>query len=1185
VTTLSAADPASIDPLDIRNQPPQPGEDRWRFTEDLKAPMWSGHPWGKNRAGAQDADLSRGVTLKPNFPDPAGRLATAYDDLRLFLAAGRVSTAAGSYVIETAATPGLQEDAFRIETSRQSSRILAGGPEGIRRGIFRLEDEMLRRRGPFLPIGTVEQRPAVRRLISRCFFGPIKRPPKMRDELMDDVDYYPEQYLNRLAHEGVNGLWLTVEFRDLVSTPFTPDYGKQAARRLDKLRRTVAACLRYGIRTYIFSIEPRAWDADSPVPEKFPDMAGVRTYDGKRYFCPAGENGRQYLYQSVNAIFRAVPDLGGLINISHGERPTTCLSALSAVGDGRIDCPRCSRLAPWEILHSSLSAMERGMRDAAPGAELISWLYMPQARGGRRDDLADWVYELPAHTPKNVVLQFNFESGVRRTEFGKTLVGGDYWISTPGPSQRFERIARTAREHGTPVSAKIQTANSHEVATAPYLPVPSLLYRKFAAMRSLGVTHSMLCWYFGNYPGLMNKAAGQLAGEPFPTDENAFLARLASIYWGEEAAPAVVRAWKLFAAGYENFPLTTLFQYYGPMHDGPVWPLLLKPRDAPLTPTWLLASNSTRAPYPPSGDRIGESFMETLTLDETVELARRMSSSWDQGLAVLDKLEPQFRHEPERTLDIGVARALGIQFRSGYNILRFYRLREQMLRADGKVRLDMLRQLSAIVREELAGNERLLALCRRDSRLGFHSEAEGYKYFPEKIQWRMGQLREVLARDVPEVERTIREDKPLFPEYTGRQPTGAVARSVPAGGALWSSPELEPPPGLRWESLGPTTGTQAVRWAAAHDAEALYIVIAGAAGTVSSVQVKVEPRRLWPARQFVYTPGAEPRMPLPDTVAPQTVEGRIVKETGGWRAAVRIPFRSIGHDAGPGDPLRVDVRLLRSGAGTVAWRPQTPLPSRLALGSDNPADLGWLLFDRVAARVSAHRGDNKAAPENTIPAIFNAVKKGAHQIEFDVKLSKDGNLVIMHDPTVNRTTNGKGRVADLSFDELRQLDAGSWFSPKFAGTRIPTLREVLQAIPPSIQCNVHLADTPRLAAETARTILEMGRVSQCVLACTKEQAAEARALAPGLRWCNMSGQRRVLQSYVDDTIATGADFIQLLSGLDGLADAVKRLHRRGITVNYFSAQQEPLIRKLSEAGVDYILTDDLDLALSVLSRP
>jgi hypothetical protein len=145
--------------------------------------------------------------------------------------------------------------------------------------------------------------------------------------------------------------------------------------------------------------------------------------------------------------------------------------------------------------------------------------------------LADWVYEIPAHTPDGVILQFNFESGVHRTEFGKDLVGGDYWISTPGPSPRFERIAQVARENHTPVSAKIQTGTSHEVATVPYVPVPSLLYRKFAGMRRLGVSHTMLCWYFGNYPGLMNKAAGELSFEPFPENEDAFLTRLASIYW------------------------------------------------------------------------------------------------------------------------------------------------------------------------------------------------------------------------------------------------------------------------------------------------------------------------------------------------------------------------------------------------------------------------------------------------------------------------------------------------------------------------------------------------------------------------------------------------------------------------------------------------------------------------------
>ena len=102
---------------------------------------------------------------------------------------------------------------------------------------------MLRMRAPLLPITTIEKKPVIVRRISRCFFGPIKRPPAMRDELMDDVDYYPDQYLNRLAHEGVNGLWLTIEFRDLARTKYTPYAGKDAAKRLAKLKKTVDKCL------------------------------------------------------------------------------------------------------------------------------------------------------------------------------------------------------------------------------------------------------------------------------------------------------------------------------------------------------------------------------------------------------------------------------------------------------------------------------------------------------------------------------------------------------------------------------------------------------------------------------------------------------------------------------------------------------------------------------------------------------------------------------------------------------------------------------------------------------------------------------------------------------------------------------------------------------------------------------
>lgn len=929
---------------DWKDVPPQPGEDRWTFTEDLKSPMWTRHAWGVTQPGAQDAVLSGGVRLKIGFEDPKKRLDTAYEDLRQFLAAGGVATDKGEYTIEMARASDLGTEAFRIETTKTSCRISASDTEGIRRGIVYLEDEMQRRRGPFLVTGKVERRPTVLRRISRCFFGPIKRPPKLRDELMDDVNYYPEQYLNRLAHEGVNGLWLTVEFRDLVATSFTPEAGRDAAKRLAKLRRTVDACLRYGIRTYIFSIEPRAWDANNPALKRNPELGGAKTRDGKQqYFCPIPENSRKYLHESVNTIFKAVPELGGLINITHGERATTCLSALSSVGEGHIDCPRCSRKAPWEILHASLSAMEKGMHAAAPDAELISWLYMPQARGPNREGLADWVYDIPAHTPKGVVLQFNFESGVKRTDFGREFVGGDYWISTPGPSDRFERVATTARGKSTPVSAKIQTGNSHEVASVPYVPVPSLIYRKFAAMRRLGVSHTMLCWYFGNYPSLMNKAAGELSFEPFPQDEDAFLNRLASMYWGQEDAVAVVKAWKDFADGYQNYPLTNLFQYYGPMHDGPVWPLLLKPADAPLTPTWLLGSTTTRLPWPPSGDRVGESFKELLSLDETVELSRRMTTAWERGMQTLSTLEPRFANQPERMLDIGVARALGIQFRSGYNILHFYQLREQMLRADGPGRMETLKQLRAIANEELEQNKVLLALSEKDSRLGFHSEAEGYKYFPEKIRWRMQQLRDLLADDFPAVERQIRDNQPLFPAYTGRRPEGPVARAIPSNDSIWSSGKFAPPSALQWQKFEQGADRAEVRWGASYDAANLYVAVSAAA-PIANVLIKLEPRRLWPAKQLIFIPGAEAQAERPDYVAPQTVDGRLFADSGGHNAVVRIPLARAGVDPAHLNPIRLNLRVQHKDAGRSLWLPEHPWTPRLALGTDNPADLGWLQF-------------------------------------------------------------------------------------------------------------------------------------------------------------------------------------------------------------------------------------------------
>jgi glycerophosphoryl diester phosphodiesterase len=97
-------------------------------------------------------------------------------------------------------------------------------------------------------------------------------------------------------------------------------------------------------------------------------------------------------------------------------------------------------------------------------------------------------------------------------------------------------------------------------------------------------------------------------------------------------------------------------------------------------------------------------------------------------------------------------------------------------------------------------------------------------------------------------------------------------------------------------------------------------------------------------------------------------------------------------------------------------------------------------------QIVAHRGSSGNCPENTLPAFAEAVRAKADIIELDVHLSKDGQLIVMHDETVDRTTNGKGQICDKTLAELKELNAGSWFSEEFSATKVPTLKEVLNLL-------------------------------------------------------------------------------------------------------------------------------------------
>jgi glycerophosphoryl diester phosphodiesterase len=254
-----------------------------------------------------------------------------------------------------------------------------------------------------------------------------------------------------------------------------------------------------------------------------------------------------------------------------------------------------------------------------------------------------------------------------------------------------------------------------------------------------------------------------------------------------------------------------------------------------------------------------------------------------------------------------------------------------------------------------------------------------------------------------------------------------------------------------------------------------------------------------------------------------------------------------------------------------------------------------------AQGICAHRGDNRHAPENTIPAFVSAVEKGVQQVEFDVDSTKDGELVILHDSTLDRTTDGTGSVRDKTLAEIKKLDAGNTFSPSFAGTRIPTLREALEAIPEHVLCNVHLKGGADTAVKAAVIIASKGRLGQCFLTLPMADyatALAARKAVPDIRIC---------VGFPADGIPTSDDYILKTDGAAGgvnrkieyfqlfhfkneplpvehVTSLVRDLHSRGIKVNYCCASDEKGIRQIVETGADYIMTDDIELCGKALGK-
>ncbi|MCL4824084.1 MAG: hypothetical protein KJZ57_07680 [Anaerolineales bacterium] len=237
-----------------------------------------------------------------------------------------------------------------------------------------------------------------------------------------------------------------------------------------------------------------------------------------------------------------------------------------------------------------------------------------------------------------------------------------------------------------------------------------------------------------------------------------------------------------------------------------------------------------------------------------------------------------------------------------------------------------------------------------------------------------------------------------------------------------------------------------------------------------------------------------------------------------------------------------------------------------------------------------HRGAKNYAPENTLAAFTLALEQGADGVELDAKLSADGVVVVHHDAMLDRTTDGKGPLARHTFAQLRELDAGSFFSEKFRGEKIPTLEEVFETVGKRAVVNVELTNysTPfdrlvEMVCELVRRhTLQKSVIFSSFFAGNLKKAARflpevPRGLLtqpglPGL-WGRSFG-------------FNFGDYAALHPHLaDVTAQQVYRVHKLGRKINVWTANAEDDIRGLAAWGVDGIITDDPPLAVRVARGP
>ncbi|WP_323121900.1 glycerophosphodiester phosphodiesterase [Burkholderia alba] len=241
------------------------------------------------------------------------------------------------------------------------------------------------------------------------------------------------------------------------------------------------------------------------------------------------------------------------------------------------------------------------------------------------------------------------------------------------------------------------------------------------------------------------------------------------------------------------------------------------------------------------------------------------------------------------------------------------------------------------------------------------------------------------------------------------------------------------------------------------------------------------------------------------------------------------------------------------------------------------------LTDWPYPRVVAHRGGGKLAPENTLAALDEGARRGHRMVEFDAKLSSDDIAFLLHDDTVDRTSNGTGPALQKRYAELAGLDAGGWFDARFAGERMPTLEQAAaRCLQLGLFANVEIKPCPGREAETGRLVAEEAALrwrdaavppllSSFSFAALEAARAAAPALPRGMLYEELPANWREETIDALGCVALHAHHAQFNAAL------VQEIRDAGLRILVYTVNDPERALELAGWGVDLVCTDRIDL--------